>query len=338
MRKPLPGLLRAQLPALLLGFLMLSACTMPPTPVREAPLSYPPSVRDRILRIAEAEWVEWGGMATGPGLPRLSQGAEGRVEAFPRVLAYWQAVPDAEATAAIARNRARWSAQLAGQPGRGVWSEPAWSAAFISYVMRMAGVDEREFHASAAHAFYLDAILRDAGEFPAEAPFIPHNPASYSPVPGDLICADRSSRPLTSWRDRLPEAGEFRPMHCDIVLQVVDGRAEAIGGNVADAVTLTRYETNLNGRLLPRPAREAVIFAVLENRLGRLPPFGSEPPIAFRSRESNNPGRVFWPEGPSIRDPPSTKSSHSRYPQEGPLRASGSARLDVYGRLGEVES
>ncbi|HEY8613204.1 MAG TPA: DUF2272 domain-containing protein, partial [Roseomonas sp.] len=259
---------RGALPGAILGLLAISGCAAPP-PVREAPIAYPPSVRARMLRIAEAEWVEWGRLASGPDLPRLPPGAEGATDAFPRVLAYWRAVPDAEAATAVARNRTRWSAQLAGTPASGVWSEPAWSAAFVSYVMRAAGVDEREFHASAAHAFYLDAILRDAAEFPDRAPFVPHDPAARPPAPGDLICADRSRRPLASWRNRLPEAGEFRPMHCDIVIRSSSGAAEAVGGNVADAVTLTLYPTDAAGYLLPRAPGEPVVFAVIENRLGR---------------------------------------------------------------------
>ncbi|MBB5692418.1 DUF2272 domain-containing protein [Muricoccus pecuniae] len=271
----------------LLTALALSACAAPPAERLEAPVAYPPSVRARILRIAEAEWREWGGLVAGPSLPRLLPGAEGGTEAFPRVLAYWRAVPEAEAAAAIRRNRALWSARLAGAAGADVWSEPAWSAAFVSYVMRAAGVDEREFHASASHAFYLDAMLRDARDFPAQAPFLPHDPFGRAPEPGDLVCADRSSRPLPSWRERVPEAGRFRPMHCDIVLHAEAGMVQAIGGNVADAVTLTMYPTDLAGRLLPRAAGEPVIFAVMENRLGALPPFRREPAIALRLGEVN---------------------------------------------------
>ena len=272
-------------PAALLAFLLASGCaTAPPAiqPAREAPAAYPPSIRARILRIAETEWEEWGRLAAGPGLPRPRPGAEGATDAFPRVLAYWRAVPEAEAAAAIARNRALWSAQLAGTPGPGVWSDPAWSAAFISYVMRAAGVDEREFRPSAAHAFYVDAILRDAAEFPAEAPFVPHDPAARAPEPGDLICADRSSRPLLSWRNRLTETARFRPMHCDLVIRTGPGVAEAIGGNIADAVTLTLYPADAAGHLLPRGGREPVVFAIIENRLGRLPPFGTERIAAAR--------------------------------------------------------
>ncbi len=235
-----------------------------------------------MLRIAEAEWVEWGRLSVGPGLPRPLPGAEGESASFPRVLAYWRAVPEAEAAAAITRNRARWSASLSGRPGEGVWSEPAWSAAFVSYVMRAAGVDEREFHASASHAFYLDAILRDALEFPAQAPFLPHEVVERAPEPGDLVCADRSRHPLASWRGRLAETGRFRPMHCDIVLRVLPGVVEAVGGNVADSVTMTAYAADSSGLLLARPPGEPVVFAVIENRLGHLPPFSAGPVISMR--------------------------------------------------------
>ncbi|MBP0494120.1 DUF2272 domain-containing protein [Pararoseomonas indoligenes] len=274
----------------LLALLAVSGCAVtPPPPVREAPIAYPPSVRARLLRIVEAEWVEWGRITVGTGLPRPPAGTEGATDSFPRVLAYWRAVPDAEAAAAIARNRARWTAQLAGRPAEGVWSEPAWSAAFVSWLMRAAGVDEREFHASASHAFYLDAILRDAAEFPAQAPFVPHDVAERAPEPGDLICADRSRRPLSGWRDRLPEAGQFRPMHCDVVIRTGPGVAEAVGGNIADAVTLTLYETGADGLLGPRRPGQPVVFAVIENRLGRLPPFQAGPVIS--SLLGNDRGR-----------------------------------------------
>ena len=279
--------MRARRPGLAL--LLLAGCaTAPPPPAREAPIPYPPSVRARMLRIAEAEWAEWGRVTAGPGLPRPAPGAEAAMDAFPRVLAYWRAVPEAGAEAAVARNRARWSARLAGQPEAEVWSEPAWSAAFVSYVMRAAGVDEREFHASAAHAFYVDAILRDARDFPGSAPFLPHDPAARAPEPGDLVCADRSRRPLAAWADRLAEAGTFRPMHCDIVLRSGPGVAAAVGGNVSDAVTLTLYATDEAGRLLPRPPGQPVVFAVIENRLGRLPPFS--PVTAISALPGRSPG------------------------------------------------
>jgi len=246
----------------LAALLLLAACAAPVEP----PLSYPPAARERMLRIAEAEWVEWGRQLAATAAP----GQEAEADNFPRLLAYWRAVP--EGAEAIARNRARYR-----QGAPGLWHEPPWSAAFISFVLRSAGVDEREFPPSAAHAFYLDALIADALRFPDSAPFIPHDVAARAPAVGDLVCADRSATPLRSWRDRLAEAGLFRPMHCDIVLRVAPGYIEAVGGNVRDAVTLSRFPTDAAGRLLPRPPDEPQWFAVIENRLGRLPPWAPPP-------------------------------------------------------------
>ncbi len=256
-------------PAFFLLFFLLFACAAPPPApvVIEPPLSYPPSARDRMLRIAAAEWEEWGRQSSdAPPRIRESDAAN-----FPRVLAYWRAVPEGEAP--IARNRARYRWGSAD-----TWREPAWSAAFISFVMQGAGVDRREFPSSAAHAFYVDALILDAQRFPALAPFIPHEVADRAPEVGDLVCADRSSRPISSWRERAADRGAFRPTHCDIVVRVAPGVVEAIGGNLRDAVTLAVMPTDATGRLLPRGRGEPRFFAVFENRLGRLPPFAPPPP------------------------------------------------------------
>ncbi|MBE9604165.1 DUF2272 domain-containing protein [Acetobacteraceae bacterium H6797] len=268
----------------LLGLLALAGCAAPAAPPPSPPLSYPPSARERMLHIVRAEWADWGCIASGlpgaaltpcAGTPAVEMGhEESRPENFPRVLAYWRAVPDDEG--AIRRNRALYAAAIANpaEP-QGIWAEPAWSAAFISYVMRNAGVDEREFPSSAAHSFYIDGMLADAARFPNQASFIPHDPGTYAPVPGDLICADRSRHPLSNWRQRLSETGQFRPMHCDIVTATGPGVIEAIGGNVGDAVTLSRFEADSAGTPLPRGAGRPIWVVTFENRLGRLPPWGN---------------------------------------------------------------
>jgi hypothetical protein len=262
------------------GALLLAGCATPPPTVSIAPpLSYPASARERVLRIAQEEWREWGGVVVEDAVPRpraTGPGLESSLTNFSRVLAYWRAVEgETGARAAIDRNRNRYATILAQPDAPGeLWGEPAWSAAFISYVMRNAGVDQREFPSSAAHAFYIDGMLADAAAFPAQAPFVPHDVGAYAPVPGDLVCADRSRRALSGWRDRLAERGQFRPMHCDIVVAAAPGVVEAVGGNVADSVTLSRFPADASGRLLARPAGHPVWFAVFENRLGRLPPFG----------------------------------------------------------------
>ncbi|MDO9709833.1 DUF2272 domain-containing protein [Paracraurococcus lichenis] len=256
-------------PALLL--LLLAACAAP-APAPEPPLPYPPAARARMLRLLQAEWAEWGGLTTTAGERPPPSRAESDPANFPRVLAYWRAVPEDEG--AIAVNRRRYAAALAGRPeGEALWQDPYWSAAFISWVMQAAGIDRREFPPSAAHSTYVDALIRDAALFPATAPFLPRSPREVPPRPGDLLCADRGRVPIRDWRERAADAGRFRPMHCDIVVETGPGFVEAIGGNVLDAVTRTRFPADAAGYLLPEPPGAPVLFAVFENRLGRLPPW-----------------------------------------------------------------
>jgi hypothetical protein len=253
--------------------LALAGCALPAAP--EPPLSYPPAAAERVLRLALAEWRDWGGAVADAFAPMPARASESEPANFPRVLAYWQAVPVDHG--AVPDNRRRYAALLAGAAGEGagLWAEPAWSAAFISWVFRSAGLDSREFPPSATHALYLDSLLADAIRYPDRAPFRPHAPSDYAPRPGDLLCRDRSVPPLAHWSARLAEPGHIRPMHCDIVVQALPGVTEAIGGNVGDAVTLLRFPSAPDGRLLPAPPGQAPLLLILESRLGRLPPWSS---------------------------------------------------------------
>ncbi|WP_439596685.1 DUF2272 domain-containing protein [Falsiroseomonas sp.] len=256
--------------------LALSACggpRPPPPPPANPPLPYPPAAAERVVRLALAEWRDWGGTVREAWTDAAeAPPAESAIGNFPRVLAYWRAVEDDEG--AIRDNRQIYAAAVWGMGSGTLWSNPAWSAAFISWVFRTAGVDAREFPPNATHSLYLDALIADADSFPATAPFLPHAPAEHAPRPADLVCFDRSSRNrLSHWTERRAEAGVPRPMHCDIVTGVAPGVVEVVGGNVGDTVTLTRYPTDAAGRILPAPAGRLPLLVVMESRLGRLPPF-----------------------------------------------------------------
>lgn len=258
------------LPAL--AVLTLGACAAP----RPPPVPYPPSAAERVVRIALAEWRDWGGLAREAFAPPPEDSPEADPENFPRVLAYWRAVPTDYG--AVARNRQRYELLIAGdRPPRGsLWGDFAWSAAFVSWVFVSAGVDAREFPPSATHSTYLDALIADARMFPDTAAFLPHAPEEYAPQPGDLVCLDRSRAPLVHWTAREADNGRPRPMHCDIVVRVAPGVVEAVGGNVLDAVTLTRFPAGADGRLLPAPPGAPPFVVVMESRLGRLPPWRVE--------------------------------------------------------------
>jgi hypothetical protein len=110
----------------------------------------------------------------------------------------------------------------------------AWSGAFISYVMRMAGAGER-FPVSFRHSDYINtgrsiALNRQSGGLRTESL------ESGLPEAGDLLCYLRDNPTLPRFED-LPTAYNF-PSHCDIVVTRSTDELTVIGGNVRDSVSL----------------------------------------------------------------------------------------------------
>jgi hypothetical protein len=259
----------------------LAACASAPPPPSTASASALPQQRAALVRAAMEEWARWGRLTVDGWPEALPQPAA--AENYSNVLAYWEAVP--EGPAVIQRHQRTYDALMAGLteaqpvgmqpaetlsvplPSISLWAYPAWSAAFVSYAMQRAGVPGYVFPPSAAHAFYIDALLAAYAGHPEGAAFRPHDPGEYTPAPGDLICADRSRSPLYHWQERAVEPGQFRPMHCDIVVASGGGLVQAIGGNVLDAVVLRRFPADRSGHALPPPADKPPFFVVFENRL-----------------------------------------------------------------------
>jgi hypothetical protein len=128
-----------------------------------------------------------------------------------------------------------------------------WSAAFISYVIRQAGVKAEAFQFSNAHRAYIyeafaasvvEQNKQDAKQIYRACPM------TTRPRPGDVICQQRESALANASeeavRERIrtelagpPEARSVRRTHCEVVASI-DARAHkmyGIGGNVEQAVT-----------------------------------------------------------------------------------------------------
>ena len=125
----------------------------------------------------------------------------------------------------------------------------AWSAAFISYVMRVAGAGNR-FPYSPAHATYINAARMAVNGNETDAPprdwaIVAQRPDEYAPRLGDLICTGRDQALGISFDD-LP--AQF-PGHCDIVVAIRPGTLSVIGGNVAAAVSMKHVPVTGNGRI-----------------------------------------------------------------------------------------
>ncbi|GAB0116851.1 DUF2272 domain-containing protein [Acidisoma sp. 7E03] len=256
--------------ALLLAGLALSACAGKPggrrgawvnPPTQAACLAQsddgqePPFIRncfgnfDRAsaVAIAYAEWRAWGQVVYDAD-PHQEQPADPNTKAerqpgfWQRVGLYWW----------IGMNQSNGSAGWTGkQDGTGAEFSPtddsnyAWSAAFISFVMRMSGAGAA-FPYAESHSIYINAAVAEALNQTNQYAIQAEAPNAYAPQVGDLICAGRGRAEKLTYA-QLP-VGRF-PGHCGIVVAHAPGQISVIGGNVEDAVALTHVPITDQGLL-----------------------------------------------------------------------------------------
>jgi hypothetical protein len=237
----------------LLLFALLSACGAPTTqPDAHVPpfarVPYEPFSRDAVVAIALREWRLFGSPvddnppgsyhpATPQDKPERQQGL------WQRVGEYWWLAMNAGAreSAWTGKHDANGTVFPASQDG-----DYAWSAAFVSYVMRIAGAGAH-FPYSASHSDYIDIAKQQALGQTSGWVITAERPDTYAPQPGDLICLGRGQAGVLTY-DQLP-AGHF-PGHCDIVVDTsVPGQIAVVGGNVDDAVTMKHVPVTPDGKL-----------------------------------------------------------------------------------------
>ncbi len=151
------------------------------------------------------------------------------------------------------------------------WAMP-WSAAFISWLACEAGYSTDQFRRSGGHIDYVRASVRARDGQDGSHAFIAYDLAEIVPAPGDLICAARGGSNFASIADVRSGNSDSNALHCDLVVKTdaANRRLFAIGGNVAQAVTLSIVATDREGH--PLNDRDIVganrWFAVLKSRLG----------------------------------------------------------------------
>ncbi|GAB4258555.1 MAG: hypothetical protein Kow0065_08310 [Methylomicrobium sp.] len=232
----------------------LPACTMPSkdSPVwiaydNAAARNALPTIRERMIYLARQEWTLFGrpvaDYAAAEPVLIFPDGQLPTHESQPpflaRVLTYWQA-----ATPAPLLDRAG--------------DIRPWSGAFIVWLARSAGVSEPALPSTALHWDYIEQALLKG----RNARFDAHDARYYPPKPGDLLCAPRSEN-FTAQVRRFEQLRRG-PYHCDLVVARARDRLEVIGGNVLDAVSLTRVELNSDGTV--RPFAERPWLIVIEQR------------------------------------------------------------------------
>lgn len=177
-------------------------------------------------------------------LQRFGSAHETSASAAPLLREYW--MQGAGTTAAAAAKH--------------IADRTAWSAAFISFVVLKAlaasGAGGR-FPQSAGHWQYVGAAIRNDFNAVPKPAFLgfPATGAGSEPVRvGDIVGVPRTTA-LDDFEDALRFARQPRtkdqayPSHFDIVVEVANGVAGVIGGNVSQTVKRKRVKLAQDGRL-----------------------------------------------------------------------------------------
>ena len=241
----------------LLAFLALAGC---PAPREELPQGsvpgvttalnahippfarwpYQPFSREAAVQIALREWRAFGQQVVLPNT-ELPEDEEREQGLWQRVGEYWWLGLDPSWPQAGWTGIHNENGQVFPESQDGNY---AWSAAFISYVMRMAGAGSR-FPYSEAHSDYINAARRHGlGSEPGTV-ITAERVEVYAPQRGDLMCYWRGRNAITY--DDLPT--DRFPSHCDIVVAVTSFELEVIGGNVDNAVAMKRIPVTSDGHL-----------------------------------------------------------------------------------------
>jgi hypothetical protein len=157
------------------------------------------------------------------------------------------------------------------QDGNGNAFRPAWSAAFISFVMRKSGAGQAFFYHE-GHIHYVVKAIRDA-KAGNPAKFLGRDPKTHVPKVGDLINAGRGaaktvtfSNVLSKYGSKEVDKGNFLPSHSDIVVDVNMDKREltTVGGNVAvDTVGKKTWDLKKDGTLVKGASLICVIECLL---------------------------------------------------------------------------
>jgi len=128
----------------------------------------------------------------------------------------------------------------------------AWSAAFISYLMKKAGAGD-DFKYSTSHSVYIRDAIKNRKENNNNK-FKGYKPEEVKVEKGDLVCYARQNGV------NYDSTGSYNS-HCDLVIDVKNNKATTIGGNVSNSVSKTMVDLDKNGKIIDKK-----YFVVIKNK------------------------------------------------------------------------
>lgn len=245
--------------------MLARAALAQPAATCSAELQQPRPVLAHVLAaLAQHEHAQMGGalIAAGGGLVRAGIAEAERTRlpgsdlpTWQHVWNYWRATPDFYA------QHLAWLDALAPEAlQRTTLIDQPWSAAFISWLMRAAGVPATRFVYSASHHDYVRAALA-ASDAEARGQQTGYgwracDLAQTPPRIGDLLCFARGRDAGLDHFQAL-RAAVVRspvPMHCELVVADHGRQVQVMGGNVLDTVVLRVLDLRQDGSGLLWPA------------------------------------------------------------------------------------
>lgn len=275
-----------------------------------------PELRNDIAQVARDQWTAWHTTAGVPRLendlalfwllaayylsaePRIGADRIRDLHAAAKPLSYADLVAKttpADIAAEAARLRGLMLASVASPPAalKG-WvdtaltnareahldkgSSRAWSAAFVSAVVRGAAIvkgveatGDEPLKASIRHVDYTQAAY-DRARAGTLGTYHAFEPGAFAPVAGDIIVLDRRTGIKRTAVTKLgPSMDVHLTSHGDVVVEVNATHVVTIGGNVCNSVRKRHYPVR-DSRLV---LEENALF-VQENARGQVPPLPAE--------------------------------------------------------------
>lgn len=204
-------------------FLSLSHSVWAETPVEKA------------VQIARQEWDRFGNQTIDKNNKITKKGGlENEDPYWERIGDYWKAVNFPNLT--------------------GKDTDQAWSAAFMSWVMKQAEMGEH-FSYSEWHATYIrnSIIARKKGD--KSFAYWGYRLNERAPQVGDLVGYARQGGVNFDYQPTVYSS------HTDIVVAVRPGEIDVIGGNVKDSVSLKTVSTDSQGKINDKNQRWFVVMA-----------------------------------------------------------------------------
>lgn len=148
--------------------------------------------------------------------------------------------------------------------GAGVtnWSDErmkdeAWSAAFISYIMKKSGAGS-DWKYSPSHSTYITDSIKNRKENNSN-PFKGYRPEEVKLEVGDIVGKPRQSGVTYDTK------GAYKS-HTDVVVSIKNGVADTIGGNVNNSVSLTKIPLKPDGKIDNSKVSGEKYFVVIKNK------------------------------------------------------------------------